>query len=112
MNLKQILADHILWLTDSTKGIRADLMGANLEGANLAGANLMNTCVYIFCIGKHFGFLHENIIKIGCVSRDVNYWRKNIIKIGRSNGYTCKQIRQTVSILKLLLKIQKENKGE
>jgi len=88
----------------------ADFRGADLKGANLKGANLDNTCVYSFSIGIHFGFLHENTIKIGCVSHDVNYWRKNIVKIGREHDYTNTQIKQVISILKLLLKIQKENK--
>jgi len=39
MNIKQILADHVLWLNNKG-GTRADLSGANLSGANLRGANL------------------------------------------------------------------------
>jgi hypothetical protein len=38
--LKEILDKHELWLTDSTKGERANLRKANLGGANFEGANL------------------------------------------------------------------------
>jgi uncharacterized protein YjbI with pentapeptide repeats len=38
--LAPILADHVEWLADNTKGKRADLSGANLTGADLSGANL------------------------------------------------------------------------
>ena len=40
--LNEILAQHKLWLCDSTKGERADLSYANLKGENLTDANL--TC--------------------------------------------------------------------
>ena len=40
MNLKQILADHAVWLTEPTKGSCADLRGAYLNCANLEGADL------------------------------------------------------------------------
>ena len=39
IDIKQILADHALWLQDRF-GARADLSGADLSGANLRGANL------------------------------------------------------------------------
>ena len=42
MNIKEILENHALWLTDSPKGIKANLEGANLKGANLEGAILPN----------------------------------------------------------------------
>ena len=38
--LAGVLADHKLWLSDSTKGRGADLRGAYLQGAYLQGANL------------------------------------------------------------------------
>ena len=38
--LNVILEKHILWLSDNTKGERANLIGANLIGANLRRANL------------------------------------------------------------------------
>jgi hypothetical protein len=43
--LNQILADHKLWLSDDTKGKRADLLGADLRGANLRGANLQGAAL-------------------------------------------------------------------
>jgi hypothetical protein len=39
-DLKKILGEHKLWLTDSDQGCRADLTGANLRRANLSEANL------------------------------------------------------------------------
>lgn len=39
--LRQVLNDHKLWLSEGTKGGKqADLQGANLQEANLARANL------------------------------------------------------------------------
>ena len=38
--LTKILKDHKLWLSDNTKGSRANLYGANLAGASLTRANL------------------------------------------------------------------------
>jgi len=38
--LKEILANHKLWLKDESKGKRANLFDANLSGANLESANL------------------------------------------------------------------------
>ncbi len=39
-DLKKILEDHKIWLTDQTKGKRADLSFANLSSADLSFANL------------------------------------------------------------------------
>ena len=39
-NLKEILEPHALWLKGDSKGVRADLSGANLSWADLSGANL------------------------------------------------------------------------
>ena len=39
--LKKILDEHLLWISDSQKGVRANLYGANLEGANLEGRTSM-----------------------------------------------------------------------
>jgi hypothetical protein len=38
--LQKVLADHNAWLTDNSKGARADLRGADLLGANLSHVNL------------------------------------------------------------------------
>ena len=38
--LKKVIDDHKLWLTDSSKGCRANLTSANLTSANLSLANL------------------------------------------------------------------------
>ena len=187
MNLKQILADHILWLTDSTKGSRANLRSANLEGAdlrdanlrsanlehanlrsadlvaadlrdanlecanlehanlrsadleganlrdanlrsaNLVGANLRGadligtnlsgdllerTGIQVFYTKHHRGFLHENTIKIGCESHSVKFWLNHIKEIGKRHDYSDKEIKQTITLIKCLLKIQKENRSE
>ena len=39
-DIKKILEDHGLWISDKTKGVRADLRDANLKDANLRDANL------------------------------------------------------------------------
>ena len=86
--LKIILANHKIWLSDSTRGQRADLRdadlsnanlrdadlrganlsnanlyeanlsSANLRRANLSGAYLTNTCIFTFTLGAHSGFAH------------------------------------------------------
>jgi hypothetical protein len=38
--LTKTLTDHAAWLSDNSKGAKADLRGADLRGANLSGANL------------------------------------------------------------------------
>ena len=38
--LKNVIDQHALWLSDQTTGQRANLYGANLTGANLTGAYL------------------------------------------------------------------------
>ena len=38
--LKDVLDEHAEWLTDSSTGKRATLIGANLRGADLRGADL------------------------------------------------------------------------
>ncbi len=44
--LKQVIADHALWLADPTTSKRANLSGAYLSGANLYGANLSGANLY------------------------------------------------------------------
>ncbi len=46
MDLKQILADHKLWLNDSSTGKRANLFGADLSVADLSGADLRDADLY------------------------------------------------------------------
>lgn len=40
VQLKEILAKHAEWLADNSKGVRADLSGADLSGVNLSGFDL------------------------------------------------------------------------
>ena len=40
MDLKKILTQHKVWLTSNTKGVKADLRGANLSWADLSKADL------------------------------------------------------------------------
>lgn len=122
MNLQQILADHERWLTDPTKGICANLIGANLidanltganlKGANLRGAYLRGTNVQIFNTAHHIGFLHEDTLTIGCESHYIKYWHKYIKEIGKRHEYSDKEIKQTITLIKCLLKIQKENRSK
>ena len=43
--LKEILYNHKIWLEDSTKGQRADLIGFDLRGLDLRGLDLR--CAYL-----------------------------------------------------------------
>ena len=119
--LQKILDDHKLGLSDSTKGQRAnlrgadlsntDLINANLRGAYLIGANLSNTCVFTFSLGAHSGFAHfgdqyegGSYVKIGCRGLSLVDWLENYKAIGKSNGYTDKQIKDYGDFLKYLAK--------
>lgn len=44
--IKQVLADHALWLVDPTKGKQANLYRANLSWADLYEANLRGADIY------------------------------------------------------------------
>ena len=88
----------------------ANLEGANLEGADLKGADLEGTNIQIFNTAHHFGFLHEDLLTIGCESRHIEHWRKYIKEIGKRHSYSDKDIKQTITLIKCLLKIQKDNK--
>ena len=46
MYIKQILADHKLWLNDPAAGKRADLSGADLRSAKLSSADLSSAVLY------------------------------------------------------------------
>ena len=80
----------------------ADLKGANLYGADLEGADLYNTSIVSFQLGKHFGYYHENYLKIGCIGHSLEYWLENIESIGQENGYTKEEIKAYFSMIKLI----------
>ena len=84
----------------------ANLSEANLSGADLRCADLSNTCVFGFCLGKHFGFFHKSIsyesgdyVKIGCIGHSLDYWLANIESIGSVNNYNESEIRLYKSML-------------
>ena len=93
---------------------RADLRGANLEGAYLEGAylyradlertDLSNTCVKTFTLGRHYGFIHENTVKIGCRSflmEDVN--RVMLRKLGKENDYSKEEIKLYSNVIMAII---------
>ena len=88
----------------------ADLRSANLMGARFKGADFDGTNVLIFNTRYHTGFLHEYTLTIGCESQHIEHWRKYIKEIGKRHNYSDKDIKQTITLIKCLLKIQKENK--
>ncbi len=75
MNAKQlnkILKDHKLWLSDNTKGNKANLFGADLfradlSGANLSGANLSRA--YLFGADLSGANLSGADLSGACLSR-------------------------------------------
>jgi len=52
--LKVILDNHKLWLSDKEGGVRANLSNADLYGAYLEGANLENANLYGAIMPKGF----------------------------------------------------------
>ena len=134
--LKDILEKHSLWLSDNSKGERANLSGANLSRANLynanlsdanlsranlsdadlSRANLTDTCINGFYLGKHFGYAwvnkeNELIIKIGCEEHNAKHWKVNFKEIGVANGYSENEIKLYSSILRAL-RIKYRNEGK
>ena len=84
----------------------ANLSGANLEDANLERANLFKTDIISFQFGKHFGFCHEGMVKIGCVSKSLFEWIRDCEEIGINNGYSPSQIKYYSSMLNLLAELE------
>jgi len=121
--LQQILEEHKKWLSNTTTGKRADLMGADLRGADLEsanlrcadlrgadlrGADLSHTCVVGFQLCRWFGFMHGDYVKIGCEGHPLCYWLENYKEIGKTNKYTDDEI----SIIGKFLNIYGEKDNE
>lgn len=92
IQLDKILAEHLEWLQDNTKG----------SHANLSGADLSFTCVISFYLGRDMGFYHNGRVKIGCCDYTLKTWLTNYQTIGKANGYTKDQIALYGMQLKLL----------
>jgi hypothetical protein len=85
--------------------IRANLRRANLIGANLEGANLQDTSIFSFTLGKHFCFIHEDVVKLGCHSfkrSEIN--RPMLRKLGKEEGYNKEEVKLYSDIIIRLLK--------
>ncbi len=122
VELKKILEEHTLWLSNSTTGARADLSGANLSranlyganlsganlsganlsgadlsranlsGANLSGADLSGADLLTFQFKSYLAVFQGTHIKIGCEYHSLSHWIKNYRKIGKANSFTKQQI--------------------
>ena len=90
---------------------RANLNGADLGGASLVGAYLCDTDVYIFQLGRDFGFAHfgeqyrgGSYIRIGCEGHSLDHWLANYREIGSVAGYAKDDIEIYGDLLHLLQK--------
>jgi hypothetical protein len=109
MGIKEVLEQHGLWLSDNTKGCRADLSGADLSGADLSradlnGANLRGAYlsranlssakgIISATLGQHLAVATPSLIMIGCEQHAPEYWLEHYKDIGIKNVYTENQIR-------------------
>ncbi len=124
--LKEVLEQHRDWLQDNSKETRANLSGADLRGANLSKANLSKanlsgaylsgadlsfTCVKAFYIGKHFGYYHNGLVKIGCHEDTLKNWLKTYRAVGKKESYTPVQIKQYGIMLRALAAMEKLDKA-
>ena len=89
---------------------RADLSGTNLSWANLSGANLSFTCIKGFYIGKHFGYYHEGLLKIGCTEHPLDYWVEKYEVIGRNANYSDNDIYLYGAHIKMLALLKQKGK--
>ena len=87
----------------------ADLVGADLRRADLYGADLFNTNIISFQLGKHFGFYHEGMVKIGCKSDSLENWLKDFEEVGKKEDYSDQEIKLYGLQLKLLQLAEKNN---
>jgi len=86
--LKKVIDDHKLWLTDSSKGCRADLHNADLHDANLFNTNLCNAFLYatdlsnadLSLVNLSFAFLYATDLS------NANLRHANLYKVDLSNA--------------------------
>ena len=110
--LKQILADHKIWLNNSSKGKKADLRSAdlrsadlrsanlsyanlrsaNLRYADLSSANLSSANLLTFQYQQHQAYCTGERLIIGCFDKPLAEWVSDFENIGKDNGYTDMQI--------------------
>jgi uncharacterized protein with PIN domain len=77
---------------------------AQVSGRALVSVGTLNkTPIHISGL-KHPITISDTHIYIGCEAHDIEYWRRNIRKIGLKHGYSEKEIRQVILILKSALK--------
>jgi hypothetical protein len=55
---------------------------------------------------KHTITITESHIFIGCEGHTIAHWKKNIVTIGKANGYSNGEIKNTIVLLKAVLKIK------
>ena len=81
--VKQILADHALWVTGNG-GKRANLLGANLLGANLWGATGNMREIRTMHIDTWPVTYTAYTLQIGCQRHSIEKWRKWDTEAGRA----------------------------
>ena len=110
--LKQILADHKIWLNNSSEGKKADLSyadlryaelrsanlryanlsSANLSYANLSYADLISANLLTFQYQQHQAYCTGERLIIGSLDKPLVEWVSDFENIGKDNGYTDLQI--------------------
>jgi hypothetical protein len=89
--LDGVLANHKLWLLDSTQGVYANLHDADLRGANLCGADLRgaNLCGANLCGANLCGADLRNVNLCGADLRDVNLCGADLSDVSLRGANLC-----------------------
>ena len=101
--LKKVLDEHKQWLTDSSKGKKANLRGANLREANLRGADLREADLQRADLRE--ANLDFSCFPLWCGSFDMKVddrvvWQL-VAHIGRLNTNNCSTtVKRLINILK------------
>ena len=123
--LKDILEKHKTWLSDPSKGAKAnlrsadlrsadlssadlrsaDLSSANLRSADLSSANLRSADLLIFKFQRHtVYYTFDGYLRIGCHALPITEWSLRYEEIGRKEGYTDKQTKLYGDFIKMCLR--------
>ena len=114
--LKDILEQHKLWLSDNTKGKRADLRSADLSSADLSSANLSSAnlssaylddkIISIAQIGSRKGMtiynFDKDIVWCGCWTGTLAEFENRVKKTHRDNSQCLKEYMGAITYFKSL----------
>jgi len=120
--LKQILADHLLWRQSyGDKGKRANLAGANLVRANLAGANLDGARGFepFICVGPIGSrqayttvFLYQDKVTCGCFTGTLAQFEAKVQKTHAKSPLHLAEYQGLVAYAKALRAAQPERPAQ